>query len=154
MTEEKLPESSYIKWNQKECSACSRCLMACATYHCGAVASQLSAIKWVEGESSSIFRHPLFCKQCDHPECYYACPLQDVALCIDSVTGARYINKDECIGCGKCIEACPFEVKRINLDEGKGVAIKCDLCKGRASGPVCVGVCDRQALTLVKRGEE
>jgi len=154
LTEEKLPESSYIRWNQKECSACSRCLMACATYHCGAVALPLSAIKWVEGESLYCFRHPLFCKQCNHPECYYACPLKDVALCIDSVTGARYINKDECTGCGECIEACPFEVKRINLDEEKSIAIKCDLCKGRASGPVCVEVCDRQALTLVTRGEE
>jgi len=154
LTEEKLPESSYIRWNEKECSACSRCLMACATYHWGAVAPQLSAIKWVEGD----FLHgsqsyPLFCKQCNHPECYYACPLKDVALCIDSVTGAKYIDKDECIGCGECIEACPFEVKRINLDEEKGIAIKCDLCKGRAGGPVCVEVCDRQALTLVA-GEE
>jgi len=95
----------------------------------------------------------LFCKQCNHPECYYACPLKDVALCIDSATGAKYIDKDECIGCGECIEACPFEVKRINLDEEKGIAIKCDLCKGRAGGPVCVEVCDRQALTLVTREE-
>jgi len=126
--------------------------MACATYHWGAVAPQLSAIKWVEGD----FLHgsqgyPLFCIQCNNPKCYDACPLKDIALCIDSVTGVTYINKDECTGCGKCIEACPFEVKRINLDKEKGIAIKCDLCKGRAAGPVCVEVCDRQALTLAKR---
>ena len=93
----------------------------------------------------------MFCVQCNNPKCYDACPLKDKALCIDSVTGVKYINKDECTGCGKCIEACPFEVKRINLDEEKGIAIKCDLCRGRAGGPVCVEVCDRQALTLANR---
>jgi Fe-S-cluster-containing hydrogenase component 2 len=130
--------------------------MACATYHWGAVALHLSAIKWVEGEFLYGFRgrYPLFCKQCNHPECYYACPLKDVALCIDSVTGARYINRDECIGCGKCIEACPFEVTRINFDVEKDIVIKCDLCKGRAGGPVCVEICDRQALTLETREEK
>jgi len=76
-----------------------------------------------------------------------------VALCIDYTTGVNYIDKDECIGCGECIKACPFEVKRISLDEEKGIAIKCDLCQGRAAGPVCVEVCDRQALAIVAREE-
>ena len=152
MIEEKLPESSYIRWDQKECSACSRCLMACATYHWGAVAPQLSAIKWVEGDFLHGSQgHPLFCIQCNNPKCYDACPLKDVALYIDNVTGATYINEDECTGCGKCIEACPFEVKRINFDKEKDIAIKCDLCKGRDAGPVCMEVCDRQALTLTNR---
>lgn len=156
MTEQKLPESGHISFNEKECSGCSRCLMACAAYHWGAVAMQLSAIKWDEGKFMSAFNghHPLFCPQCKKPKCYYACPLQDKALCIDKETGARYINKDECNGCGKCVEACPFEPKRINFDEENNVAIKCDLCRGRAGGPVCVEVCDRQALTLVKRKQE
>ena len=146
-----LPKSGHIEWDPDKCAACSRCLMACAVYHEGAVAPQLSRIKWVENDFlyGFRFRKPLFCKQCDYPECYYACPEKDKALCIDSVTGARYINKDHCIGCGSCVEACPMDVSRINFDEESSKAIKCDLCKGRKGGPVCVEVCDKGALTFI-----
>ena len=76
-------------------------------------------------------------------------------MCIDSANGARYISIKECIGCGLCIEACPFDEPRINLADidGRQVAIKCDLCKGREGGPVCVEVCGRQALALVTKEE-
>ena len=58
MAEQKLPESGYISLNEKECSGCSRCLMACAAYHWGAVAMQLSAIKWDEGKFIICFQWP------------------------------------------------------------------------------------------------
>lgn len=155
MIGEKTRQTSYIKWNQEKCSACGRCLMSCAVSHWGAVAPSLSAIKWFEGNTFYGFngRYPLFCQQCSHPECYYACPARDKALCIDSETGATYINYDECDGCAKCIKACPFEIKRINFDRIERVAIKCDLCRKQANGPVCVAVCDRQALMLTTRKE-
>ena len=148
---EGIPKSGHIEWDADKCAACSRCLMACAAYHEGAVAPQLSRIKWLENDFlyGFRFRKPLFCKQCDYPECYYACPEKDKALCIDSKTGARYINKDKCIGCGSCVDACSMDVSRINFDEGSSKAIKCDLCKDRKGGPVCVEVCDKGALTLV-----
>jgi len=144
-----VPKSGYIAWNPDECASCSRCLMACAAYHEGAVAPQLSAIKWQADSFLNGFRprRPLFCQQCSYPECYFACPFD--AIEIDSTTGARFIVKEKCTGCGICVEACPFEVPRINIDLENKVAIKCDLCKGREGGPVCVEVCDRQALTLV-----
>jgi Fe-S-cluster-containing hydrogenase component 2 len=126
--------------------------MACAVAKESAIALQLSAIRWEDENEFSGFRtrQPLFCQQCSQPECYYACPLKDQALCIDAKTGARYVNKEKCNGCGICQLACPFEVKRINVDTEKKKAIKCDLCKDRAEGPVCIGVCDRLALSLVK----
>ena len=144
-------KSGYIAWNPDECGACSRCLMVCAAYHEGAVAPQLSAIKWVENDFFYGFRprQPLFCQQCSHPECYFNCPLD--AIVIDSATGARYIDKEKCNGCGICVEACPFEVPRINIDTENMVAIKCDLCKDRAGGPACIEVCDREALSLASK---
>lgn len=148
-------KSGYIKWSPDECAACSRCLMACAAYHNGAVAPQLSAIKWEENDYfyGFRFRKPLFCQQCTQPECYFACPLKDEALCIDETTGTRYINQDKCNGCGICVEACPFEVPRISIDMSVPIAerkaFKCDLCKDRNGEPVCVEVCNRQALTFV-----
>ena len=148
-----IPKSGHIEWIADNCAACSRCLMACAAYHEGAVAPQLSAIKWAENDFlyGFRFRKPLHCKQCDQPECYHACPLKDEALCIDSRTGARYINKDKCTGCEECIEACPFDVPRINFDKESNKAIKCDLCKDRPGGPVCVEVCDKKATIFVPK---
>ena len=150
-----VPKSGYIHWNPEECAACSRCMMTCAVYHDGAVAPQLSRVIWKEEDFLYGFRHrrPLFCQQCAHPECYFACPLKDAALCIDSATGARYINVDRCDGCGICVDACPFEVPRINLDLERKVAIKCDLCKDRPGGPACAEVCDREAITFVSKEE-
>ena len=148
-----LPKSGRIAWNAEKCVSCSRCLMACATANEGAVAPQLSRIKWKENDFlyGFRFRKPLLCKQCDQPECYYACPKKDQAQCIDSATGARYINRAECIGCGACVEACPFEVSRINFDAEMNKAIKCDLCKDRSGGPACVETCLMGALTLERR---
>ena len=153
MTTEKTTRTRYIKWSREDCSSCGRCLMSCAVAHWGAVAPSLSAIVWYEGSSFYGLngRYPLFCQQCGHPECYYACPEKEKALCVDSEKGVTFINHAECIGCGRCIKACPFEIKRINFDKKEGVAIKCDLCRERDSGPVCVEVCDRQALTIATK---
>jgi carbon-monoxide dehydrogenase iron sulfur subunit len=127
--------------------------MACALSHWGSVTPTLSAIIWYEGNSFYGLngRYPLFCQQCSHPECYYACPAGEKAFKIDIDAGITYINHEECTGCGRCIKACPFEIKRINFDGKERVAIKCDLCREKESGPVCVDVCDRGALTLVER---
>ena len=154
---EDISKSGYIKWNPDECLGCSRCFTACAAYHHGAAAPPLSGIVWHDEQQLHGFqlRKPLFCQQCASAECYLACPLKDEAMSIDTDNGARYVNIKSCIGCGLCIEACLFDEPRINLAdmEGRKVAIKCDLCKDRKGGPVCVEVCGRQALTLVSREE-
>jgi Fe-S-cluster-containing hydrogenase component 2 len=93
------------------------------------------------------------CQQCPYPGCYYACPLRDKALCIDETTGARYINEDECTGCGLCADACIFDPPRVKLNTEKQVVFKCDLCRGREEGPICVEFCPLQALTLLPRDE-
>jgi Fe-S-cluster-containing dehydrogenase component len=127
-------KSGCISWDSTKCMACSRCVVACSTYHEKALSPVLSGIFWEEEKeflAGFQFRQPLFCQQCSAPECYFACPLKDKALCIDPKTGARYINKANCNGCGICVLACPFTPARINLDTTQKKAIKCDLCKDR-----------------------
>ncbi len=148
-------KSVYIQWNQDECLGCSRCFTACAVYHHGAAAPLLSGIIWHDEQQLDGFqpRKPLFCQQCDSRDCYDVCPLQDEAIRIDSTSGAIYIDASDCIGCGLCVDACPHEESRINLADidGRKVAVKCDLCKDRKGGPVCIEVCGRQALTLAPK---
>ncbi len=148
-------KSGFIELDEEKCADCARCLMACSAYHHNAVSINMSGIKWQEDNQLNGYRpaKPIFCIQCSFPECYYACPLKDQAMCIDENTGARYINQDNCIGCGTCNIACPFETKRVEpdikapIDERK--SFKCDLCKDRPEGPVCIEVCDKLALKLV-----
>jgi Fe-S-cluster-containing hydrogenase component 2 len=150
----RVPLSGHIKWDPDMCAACSRCLMACAATHNGAVAPQLSHIKWMENDflTGFRFRKPVFCNQCDFPSCYYSCRVEG-AMAIDSKTGARYIDASKCTGCWECFDQCPQDMPRVVKDEGAKLARKCDLCKGRENGPACVEVCDRTALKYVKREE-
>jgi len=72
------------------------------------------------------------CRQCLDPKCVEACP--EEALTIDRKHGnIRRIDKEKCIGCGQCMEACPFEPSRSFLmpDPSMGddlITRKCDLC--------------------------
>ncbi len=145
--------SGVIEYSHEKCVGCERCVLACALVHEGAASINLSRIMWREEYIKERIQEPMFCRQCDDPECYWACPKRDQALCIDKSTGARYINADECVGCQSCIRACPLTPSRIGFDPQRKVSFKCDLCKDRQGGPVCVEVCSEagagKALTLV-----
>jgi Fe-S-cluster-containing hydrogenase component 2 len=130
------PTSGIISYDATKCACCSRCMQACAITHEGGTSYTLSAIKWfenkwLEGWDGEVPAYPMFCQQCTSPSCYEACPYKDKALCIDSVTGARYVNKANCVGCGICVLACPMTPPRITVDPAQNKAIKCDLCKDR-----------------------
>jgi tetrathionate reductase subunit B len=67
----------------------------------------------------------------------------------DPFDGTVQIDKNRCIGCGACVDACPYNARYINpalvdeiSDEGK--ADKCTYCKPRidaGSAPACVQTC-------------
>ncbi len=68
--------------------------------------------------------------------------------------GLILIDADLCIGCGKCIDACPYGVRSFNpfVKAGKKpekqAADKCDMCKERVANgidPACVNTCQGRA---------
>jgi Fe-S-cluster-containing hydrogenase component 2 len=56
------------------------------------------------------------------------------------------IIDERCIICGYCRDACPHEA--ISYHQERAVYLKCDLCRARVNGPVCVEVCPTGALSL------
>lgn len=137
-----LPLAGAIIWHPEKCVGCQRCTLACSTYQDGKVSPALSRIKWHAEPSwvSGYDRVPYMCQQCDSPECLEACPIEG-GIYVDEETGARTIDQEKCIGCQRCIEACPFDPARIQFDESEHVAVKCDLCSDREGDPACVETC-------------
>jgi tetrathionate reductase subunit B len=67
----------------------------------------------------------------------------------DPFDGTVQIDKNRCIGCGACVDACPYNARYINpalVDDVSedGKADKCTYCKPRVdagSAPACVQTC-------------
>uniref|UniRef100_A0A7C1FH28 4Fe-4S dicluster domain-containing protein n=1 Tax=Caldilinea aerophila TaxID=133453 RepID=A0A7C1FH28_9CHLR len=88
------------------------------------------------------------CYHCADAACVKVCP-----------TGALYkedgltrLNREVCIGCAYCVDACPFDVPRIV----NGRSSKCDACAAttKAGGqPWCVRTCPSDALHYGERQE-
>ena len=83
------------------------------------------------------------CMHCVDPSCLRVCPAGAI---VKGDAGIVSVNKDDCIGCKYCYQACPYEVPRYN-SEGMD---KCDCCltAGVAPGdtPYCVRACIFDAL--------
>jgi Fe-S-cluster-containing dehydrogenase component len=129
----------YIEVNLDKCTACRICEFACSTHHFGEISPTKSRIK-VHIVSRDFFFFPNVCQQCGKAPCVAACPEQD-ALTFNKTTGAIEVNADACIGCRKCLGACPFGA--MNFDPQTQLADKCDLCGG---APQCVSNCYYGAL--------
>ena len=60
---------------------------------------------------------------------------------ITNEQGIRVVDTDKCIGCGACVEACPWHMPTVNPETGK--SSKCIACGA------CVAGCPSGALSIV-----
>ena len=82
---------------------------------------------------------PKLCNQCVDAPCNQVCP---VHASIKSPEGIELVDADRCIGCGYCVQACPYGIRFMNHDTG--VADKCNWCYHRImrdEQPACVEAC-------------
>jgi carbon-monoxide dehydrogenase iron sulfur subunit len=92
---------------------------------------------------------PIFCRNCDEPECVTAC--MSGAMTKDPSTGVVRYDEERCASCFMCVMSCPYGVLKAD-DTSKKVVLKCDLCGGREI-PRCVENCPSGAITLAKEAE-
>lgn len=124
----------YILVDSRKCQGCLSCMVACSLVNEGCVSLSLSRIQ-VAFNSFACYPNDTRstqCHQCLEPKCVAACPVG--ACTVDKANdNIRMVDKDKCIGCGMCAQACPFEPKRsiIAPDDSYGGSLKsrkCDLC--------------------------
>jgi molybdopterin-containing oxidoreductase family iron-sulfur binding subunit len=105
---------------------------------------------------------PLQCQHCATPSCVAVCPTGASTKDEDGIVSIDY---GICIGCGMCIEACPYDVRTLiseqpayYIDAAVGEADapphkvstveKCSFCKnliGRGEVPACMQLCPGRA---------
>lgn len=137
-----------IVFDSKKCIRCHSCEVACQLENDGPPGIRL---RWVKTHLIGVFpdtkEHSIStaCFHCDDPSCVSACP-----------TGALYRRKDgvvehvrkKCMGCGYCIQTCPFYVPQFSPSQH--TMRKCSFCIQRVDkgkGPACVVKCATGALT-------
>ena len=86
---------------------------------------------------------PKLCNLCEASPCTQVCP---VGATFDTPDGAVLVDPTYCIGCGFCIQACPYGCRF--LSPVTKTAEKCTLCYHRITRgllPACVEICPTHA---------
>lgn len=149
----------YLLVDTKKCAGCTSCMMACSLTHHGETNLSLSRIQITQNPFG---RFPddiqiSQCRQCPYPSCVAACPTG--AMHADEETGVRTVDASKCIGCERCVNACPFTPSRALWNYEDKHAQKCDLCEGaefwsEVGGPdgkrACEEVCPMGAIEFTK----
>ncbi len=112
--------------------------------------------------------YPGLCNHCNEPSCVPVCPadvidktftdrktgksitMEVAATYKDPFNGTVQVDKDRCLGCGACADACPYGARYVNHDVfneeigSEGTADKCTYCMPRVEQglePACVQTC-------------
>jgi formate dehydrogenase iron-sulfur subunit len=93
------------------------------------------------------------CMHCEDPGCLKACPAPGAI--VQYSNGIVDFVHENCIGCGYCVQGCPFNIPRLtNVQDRK--AYKCSLCVDRVAvgqGPACAKACPTQAIVFGTKDE-
>jgi Fe-S-cluster-containing hydrogenase component 2 len=134
-----------LKVEERLCTGCGICELRCSLKHLGHIQPSKSRIR-IFRDHHTLINTPQVCLQCTNRFCIDACPAKIQALSLDQDTEAVLVDTENCIGCGKCVEACPYDGIHLLVAEKK--VVLCDLCGG---DPECVKHCPEGVLSYAAR---
>lgn len=129
------------------CIGCHACTVACKAENDVPVGSFRTWVKYTEqGTFPDVKRHfaVLRCNHCTKAPCVTICPVNALEKRVDGIVD---LDRDACIGCRACMQACPYDA--LYLNEDSGAVEKCHFCAHRVERglePACVVVCPVQAI--------
>lgn len=178
--------TEYVKFvDVTKCDGCRACMVACKNWndlpaeqqdflgsaqsHAKTTADTWNVLQYIEHENSKgkldyLFRHSA-CFHCTDAACEKVCP-EDAISYTDF--GTVVIDHEKCVGCGYCVNNCPFEVISLKEYVDKNgdkyrKAHKCTMCTDRLEEglqPACVTTCHTGAMefgdkaAMIKKAEE
>lgn len=89
------------------------------------------------GEGVKVFFVPKLCNHCADSPCVQVCP---VGATFESPDGVVLVDKDRCLGCRYCVQACPYGCRYI--DPRTHTADKCTLCYHRITKGLTTACCE------------
>jgi Fe-S-cluster-containing dehydrogenase component len=141
-----MPQYGFVI-DHRKCIGCHACTVACKAENEVPLGNFRTWVKYTEkGTFPSVRRHftVLRCNHCDAAPCVDICPVNALHKRPDAIVD---LDRDLCIGCRACMQACPYDA--LYLNEDRGVAEKCHYCAHRTEvglEPACVTVCPEQAI--------
>jgi len=161
----KLPHHWVMVIDLRKCIGCQACVVACKSENNVPIGVYRTWVEVMEvgefaydpdGDGSVLlddggtyepnvkrFSLPRLCNHCDDPPCVEVCPVQATFKRAD---GLVLIDYTKCIGCGYCINACPYDARFFNPVQQ--TADKCTFCVHRLDRgllPACVTSCVARA---------
>jgi tetrathionate reductase subunit B len=153
----------------RKCVGCTSCQVSCKMENSVPIGHFRARVDFADtGDYPKAKRHffPKLCNNCEEPPCVLPCPVPGATYKRED-DGVVMVNRDLCIGCGRCVGACPYGARFLhphipvkndpqpyakNVPEVRGkkakdlrVVDKCDYCSHRlAAGieePACVRNC-------------
>ncbi len=129
----------------RKCIGCQSCTVACTIENQSPIGQFRTHVDQYEiqdrehPENITSLMLPRLCNHCDLPPCVPVCPVQATYQQKDGIV---VVDSDRCVGCGYCVQACPYDARFINKETNS--VDKCTFCTHRLEAgllPACVESC-------------
>lgn len=128
----------------RRCIGCQACTVSCSLENqapLGQFRTVVQQYEVADAASGQVaqFMLPRLCNHCDQPPCVPVCPVQATFQRKDGIV---VVDNERCVGCGYCVQACPYDARFINHQTQ--TADKCTFCVHRLEVgllPACVESC-------------
>ncbi|RLG87446.1 MAG: [Fe-S]-binding protein [Thermoprotei archaeon] len=123
------------------CVGCMSCMFACSRrFGVAGLAKSAIYVRSIGGVERGFT--VIVCRACKDPPCVVVCPTNALRK---RKGGGVIFDCGKCIGCGNCVEACPFGAVQWDFEENKPVI--CVHCG------YCVNYCPHGVLAIEEVGE-
>jgi len=134
-------------FNQNYCIGCRACQAACKDINnldTGILYRRVTTYETGTFPTPGLYSYAGTCNHCENPACVMSCVPGALTKADDTTV---QIDKELCLGCKQCIEACPYHIPQYNpTTMVVGKCIACAALRAEGENPACVDACNMRVL--------